>query len=151
MFLVSDSSSSREERIKQILIEDPPLAALLAVIHFKWTIRRAVIALGTSPNIEIRERMKLDHGCDKYKQVWKDEVSPNIHKRLPEIVGNWDGLRRAFDLRHRLVHGIASCGREYAEKRVHWAIAASTDVRAVCASHGINLEVRLPVRKRRRA
>ena len=67
------------------------------------------------------------------------------------LVGNWDGLRRAFDLRHRLVHGIASCGREYAEKRVHWAIAALTDVRAVCASHGINLEVRLPVRKRRRA
>jgi len=130
MFLASDSSSFREEKIKQILVEDPPLAALLSVIYFEWTVRRAIIALGSSPNVEIRERMKLDHGCDKYKQVWKDEVFPKIGKRLPEVVdvGNWDGLRRAFKLRHRLVHGITSCGREYAEKRVHWAIAASTNV-----------------------
>jgi hypothetical protein len=83
MFLVSDSSSSREERIKQILVEDPALAALLSVIHFEWTVRRAIIALGISPNVEIRERMKSDHGCDKYKQVWKDEVFPNINQRLP--------------------------------------------------------------------
>jgi hypothetical protein len=150
MFLVSDSSSSREERIKQILVEDPPLAALLSVIHFEWTVRRAIIALGSSANVEIRERMKLAHGCDKYKQLWKDEVSPKIHQRLPEIVDNWDGLRRAFKLRHRLVHGITSCGREYAEERVHWAIAASANVRALCAVHDINLDNRLPIRKQRK-
>lgn len=150
MFLVSDSSSSREERIKQILVEDPPLAALLSVIHFEWTVRRAIIALGTSPNVEIRERMKLDHGCDKYKQVWKDEVFPKIKRRLPEVVDNWDGLRRAFKLRHRLVHGITSCGQEYAEKRVHWAVSAAKNVRDVCAAHGINLDNRLPVRKQRK-
>lgn len=150
MFLVGDSSASREERIKQILEEDPPLAALLSVIHFEWTVRRAIIALGTSPNVEIRERMKLDHGCDKYKQVWKDEVFPNINQRLPEVVGNWDGLRRAFKLRHRLVHGITSCGHEYAEERLHWAISAATNVRAVCTVYGVNLDNRLPVRKRRK-
>jgi hypothetical protein len=150
MFLVSDSSMSREERIKQILVEDPPLAALLSVIHFEWTVRRAIIALGISPNVEIRERMKLDHGCDKYKQVWNDEVSPNINQRLPEIVGNWDGLRRASRLRHRLVHGITSCGHEYAEERVYWAVSAATNVRAVCIVHGVNLDNRLPVRKRRK-
>lgn len=150
MFLVSDSSSSREERIKQILVEDPPLAALLSVIHFEWTIRRAIIALGISPNVEIRKCMKLAHGCDKYKQLWKDEVFPTINQRLPEIVVNWDGLRRAFDLRHRLVHGITSCGREYAEERVYWAVAAATNIREVCIAHGINLDARLPIRKRRK-
>ncbi|XGB38639.1 MAG: hypothetical protein LVT47_06745 [Cyanobacteria bacterium LVE1205-1] len=82
MFLVSDSSAFREERIKQILVEDPPLAALLSVIHFEWTVRRAIIALGTSPNVEIRERMRLDHGCDKYKQVWKDEVFPALQDEV---------------------------------------------------------------------
>lgn len=39
MFLVHDSSSSREARIQQFLAEEPSLAVLLAVIHFEWTIR----------------------------------------------------------------------------------------------------------------
>lgn len=151
MFLVSDSSSSREDRIKHLLVEDPPLAALLSVIHFEWTIRRAIIAMGTSPNVEIRERMKLDHGCDRYKQVWKDEVFPNINQRLPQIIDNWDGLLQSFKLRHRLVHGITSCGREYAKERVYWAIAAATNIREVCVAHGINLDARLPIRKRRKS
>ena len=151
MFLVQDSSLSREERIKQFLAEDPSLSALLAVIHFEWTVRRAIIALDKSPNVTVRTKLKSCHGLDKYKDVWKEEVlqneQRNVQLHLPEVVKNWDGLARAFRLRHRLVHGAASCGTEYASKRVHWAIDATNDIRSVCTGQGINLDARLPIRR----
>lgn len=147
MFLVQDSSLSREERIKQFLAEAPSLSALLAVIHFEWTVRRAIIALGTSPNVVVRTKLKSCHGLDKYKDVWKDEVFTKVQLRLPEVVKNWDGLAKAFRLRHRLVHGATSCGTQYAKERVHWAIDATNDVRTVCIVKGINLDERLPIRR----
>lgn len=150
MFLVKDSSSSREEEIRQILIEDPSLAALLSVIHFEWTIRRSIIALGQSPNVEVRDKLNRCHGYDSYKDVWKDEVFPETQLRLPKAVKDWHGLVQAFRLRHRLVHGISSCGFDYAEKRMCWAINAAVDVRAICVAHGINLDSRLPIRRRSR-
>ena len=94
--------------------------------------------------------MKLAHGCDKYKDIWKDEVFPKINQRLPEIVDNWNGLLRAFKLRHRLVHGVTTCESEYAKERVYWAISASTNVRVLCADYGINLDNRLPIRRRKK-
>jgi hypothetical protein len=147
VFLVRDSSSSREERIKQFLDEDPALAALLSVIHFEWTVRRAIIALGTSPNVVIRENLENCHGLSRYKVLWKEEVFPNIQLRLPEVVKNWDGLDRAFRLRHKLVHGVTSCEAEYAKQRVYWAINATSDLRSVCIDNGIDLDSRLPVRR----
>lgn len=150
MFLVQDSSLSREERIKQFLAEDASLSSLLAVIHFEWTVRRAIIALGTSPNVVVRAKLAKCHGLDKYKDVWKDEVFLNEQrevKRLSDVVKNWEGLGRAFRLRHRLVHGATSCGTDYARERVYWALDATNDVRTVCAGNGINLDARLPVRR----
>ena len=35
MFLVQDSSLSREERIKHFLVEDASVSVLLSVIHFE--------------------------------------------------------------------------------------------------------------------
>ena len=124
MFLVQDSSLEREERIQKLASEDPSLSALLSVIHFEWTVRRSIIALGTSPNVDIREKLKKCHGCEAYKDIWKEEVFPNVHQRLPEVIRNWDGLLKAFRLRHRLVHGVSSCGTTYAIERVVWAIGA---------------------------
>ncbi|MGC1305797.1 MAG: hypothetical protein WA885_01110 [Phormidesmis sp.] len=150
MFLVQDSSSSREERIKHFLAEDASLSALLAVIHFEWTVRRAIIALGTSPNVVVRAKLAKCHGLDKYKDVWKDEIFLNDQReieRLSEVVKNWEGLGRAFRLRHRLVHGVTSCGTDYARERVYWALDATYDVRTVCAGNDINLDARLPVRR----
>jgi hypothetical protein len=147
VFLVQDSSLSRENQIKQFLEENPSLSALLSVIHFEWTARRAIIALGTSPNVVVRAKLENCHGLDRYKDVWKDEVFPKVQLRFPEVVKNWDGLGRAFRLRHRLVHGVTSCGTEYARERVYWAIDAANDVRTVCIDNGINLDSRLPVRR----
>lgn len=147
MFLVDDSSQAREDKIKRFLADEPSLSVLLSVIHFEWTIRRAVVALGTSPNVIVRKKLRDCHGLQKYKDVWKDEVLPNVQRRLPEVVSDWDGLNRAFRLRHKLVHGTTTCGREYACERVYWAIEAANDVRAVCLANGINLDKRLPVRR----
>ena len=89
MFLVKDTSNLREERIKQFLNDDPALAALLSVIHFEWTVRRALIALGTSPNIIVRQQLERCHGHEAYKELWKKEVVPNHQKPLPTVVSNW--------------------------------------------------------------
>lgn len=148
MFLVKDLSSSREDRIRSFLADDPAIAALLSIVHFEWTVRRAIISLGESPNVEIREKLGRCHGLPKYKELWQAEVIPSREKRLTEIVKNWDGLNRAFKLRHRLVHGIQSCGQDYAVERVHWAIAATTDIRAFCSEHSVDIDSRLPVRRR---
>lgn len=161
MFLVKDSSLSREERIKRLLAEDPTLAALLAVVHLEWTIRRAIIALGKSPNVEVREKLKHCHGCARYKDVWREEVASNKNLRLPEgrlpeiknlylpkVVKDWNGAVRAFRLRHRLVHGVTSCGVDYAKERVYWAINAAVDIRNLCATFSIDLDSRLPIRRR---
>ena len=151
MFLVQDSSLSREERIKHFLVEDASVSVILSVIHFEWTVRRAIIALGISPNVLVRERLAKCHGLDKYKDVWRDEVFLNERRqvdRLSEVVKNWEFLGRAFRLRHRLVHGVTSCGTDYATERVYWALDATNDVRAVCIQNDVNLDARLLVRRR---
>lgn len=149
MFLVQDSSTAREARIQQLSVEDPTLSALLAVIHIEWTVRRAIIALGTSPNVEIREKLEGCHGLKKYKNLWKDEVFPNTQQRLPDVVKNWDDLQRSFRLRHRLVHGVSGCSHEYAQVRTSWALEAAADMREFCSVHNVDLDSRLPVRRKK--
>ena len=149
MFLVKESATSRETKIRQLFDLEPGWAVVLSVIHFEWTIRRAIIALGTSPNIEIRAKLKNCHGCDSYKNLWREEVLPNVKLRLPEVVENWDNLRKAFKLRHRLVHGVAACDSTYAKERMIWAMAATANIRDLCTRNKIDLESRLSVRRKR--
>ena len=149
MFLVKDDSESREQRIRQMITDDPALAALLSVIHFEWTARRAIIALGSSPNVIIRQKLDGCHGHRAYKDQWKAEVVPRYGKTLPVVVNNWDGLLKAFKLRHGLVHGAVTCEPSYAAERAGWAIAATRDVRAFCAAHGIDIDARLPIRRQK--
>jgi hypothetical protein len=52
---------------------------------------------------------------------------------------SWEGLGRAFRLRHRLVHGVTSCSTDYAGESVQWALNATHDVRTVCAENDVNL------------
>lgn len=148
MFLVSDISTSREERILKFLKDDPAIAALLSIVHFEWTLRRTIIALGTSPNVEVRQHLDGCHGLKRYKEAWKKEVLPRTEKRLTEVIQNWEGLERAFRLRHRLVHGVSSCDDDYASDRANWAISAAIDLRTFCEQHNVDIDARLPVRRR---
>ncbi|WP_017294009.1 hypothetical protein [Geminocystis herdmanii] len=129
--------------------EDASLSLLLAIIHFEWTVRRAIIALGTSPNVEIRKKLRDCHGAEKYKAVWKDEVFPQKNKRLPEVVTDWEGLLKAWSLRHRLIHGASSCGKDYAKDKVISALHASKDIRDFASSNKVDLDARLPVKKKK--
>ncbi len=149
MFLVKDSSSLREERILQMLTEDASLSLLLSVIHFEWTVRRAIIALGISPNVEIREKLEKPGGIKKYKQVWKEEVFIRINKRLPEIVTNWDNLKKAFKLRNKLIHGVGTCSQDYAMEKANYVIESSRQIREIAAYYDINLDSRLPIRRKK--
>jgi hypothetical protein len=148
MFLVQDSSSERQIRIKNISDEDPILSLILAVIHFEWTIRRAIISLGTSPNISIRSELDRCHGLKAYKELWKQEVSAkSVKKTLPDVVKNWEKLGKAFQLRHKLVHGAGCAGSVYARERTIWALEAANYVWSFCHEHGIDLDGRLRVRR----
>jgi len=150
MFLVKDRSPLREQRILKMMEEDASLSLLLAIIHFEWTVRRAIIALGTSPNLEIRKKLRDCHGAEKYKTVWKEEVFPRRDKRLPEVVTDWEGLLKAWNLRHLLIHGVSSCGKDYAQNKMISALHASKNIRDFASSHEVNLDERLPVRMRKK-
>lgn len=150
MFLVKDTSAAREARITQLATDDPALALITAIIHVEWTLRRAIIALGSASNVEIRHKLGHCHGPAAYKQLWRGEVTPRTNMRLPDVIRDWDGLLRAFRLRHTLVHGIAACSAAHAAPRIAWALAAARDVRGFCAAHGVDLDARLPVRPQAR-
>ena len=151
MFLVKDGSESREERIQQFLSEDPALAALLSVIHLEWTVQRAIIALGDSPNMVVRQKLDGCHGHKAYKELWKEEIVHKTNRPTLPVVVNWEGLLKAFKLRHILVHGVQTCGPEYATERAEWAIAAAKNVREFCLHKEVNLDKRLPVRRQKQA
>lgn len=128
MFLVNDNQKERHEKIISFLCEEPAIAVLLSIADLEWTLRRAILALGTNPTKYIRENtLKYCSGLQKYKDAWKEEVTPRTAKRLPEIINNWEFLsKQAYPLRHKLIHGIqGTVGTEYATERVNSAINAS--------------------------
>lgn len=151
-FLVGDSQSTRHARIKGFLVEgEPVISVILAAADFEWTVRRAILALGKSPNADIRTGVLARcSGLDKYRDAWKAEVKPRFEKGLPEVIADWDGFKEAFGLRHRLVHGVAgTTGLNYAATRVETVLQASADVAAFAAANAIDLFARLPVRRRK--
>jgi hypothetical protein len=153
-FLVGDSQPTRHARIKGFLTEEEPvISVILAAADFEWTVRRAILALGRSPNANIRTGVLAKcSGLDKYRDAWKVEVKPRFGSGLPEVIADWAGFRDAFGLRHRLVHGVAgTTGIDYAATRVESVLRASADLAAFAAANGIDLFARLPVRKRKLA
>ncbi len=151
-FLVGDSQQDRHLKLSQFLKEgEPVIAVLLAAADFEWTVRRAILALGSSSNTEIRAGVLARcSGPDKYKDAWKKEVKNRFGKGLPEVVSNWETFKKAFELRHQLVHGITgTTGVRYAEQIVSTILQASRDIADFGLSQSIDLFNRLPVRRRK--
>lgn len=151
MFLVKDKFEDREKRIRQFLDSEPPIAVILAAIHFEWTVRRAILALGTSSNKDIRNKLKNCHGLDGYKDLWNYEVclcSKNIQP-LTEVVTNWQKFKEGFEFRHKLVHGVESCSKKFASPKVEAILTAVAGIRDFCNKKGVSLESRLPVRRKK--
>lgn len=152
MFLVSDKTENREKRIRNFLTKDDcAIAVLLAAAHFEWSVSRAILALGTNPNKELRTILVDCYGIDKYKDLWAQEVVPGRKiGRLPVVIKEWATFKKAFNLRHSLIHGRDSCSLAYAEPRVISILDASRNVHHACAVEGIDLHVRLKVRRKPR-
>lgn len=148
MFLVLDWPT-RVDRIRAIARREPVAAAILAVVHFEWTLRRTIIGLGSSPNDEVRRASMRINGIDRLKDLWKDEVVARGASNLPSVVRNWSALLDAYKLRNRLVHGAESCSAEYARRRIESAVLAAADVAAFAERYGLSLDRRLPVRRKR--
>lgn len=88
MFLVSDATAGREQRVRSFLTnEDCAIAVLLSAAHFEWTVSRGILALGTMPTAELRHLVGSCHGLDKYKDLWATEVTPGRRVgRLPAVI-----------------------------------------------------------------
>jgi hypothetical protein len=80
MFLVKDTIKKRHEKIRSFLEKEPAIAVLLSAADFGWTVRRVILACGSSPIRDLRER-KLG-GPAAYAGCWKKEVTPRFSKAL---------------------------------------------------------------------
>ncbi|MBC8148002.1 MAG: hypothetical protein H8E98_08480 [Bacteroidetes bacterium] len=151
MFLVKDNYKERKNRIKGFLKTEPPIAIILSAVHFEWTVRRAIIALGKSPNMDIRKELRHCHGLKKYRKLWKKEVAcKKTNPALISVVNNWQDFRDAFEERHRLVHGASSCSEKFATPKVDLILSGANDVREFCNDNGIDIYERIPVRRIKR-
>jgi len=152
MFFVNDTQARRHDKVRAFLQTESVIAVLLGAADFEWTVRRAIIALGESPNVELREQT-LDrcHGLDSYKKAWKKEVQPMHETPLAEVIPNWQFFtEKAFPLRHRIIHGaIGSVSSEYAGKRVEAMLDASRAIVEFATIRGFELYQRLKVRRRK--
>lgn len=63
MFFVNDTQEHRHKFIRSFLKKDTaPIAVLLAAIDFEWTVKRAILAFGTSPTKDLRACFKNVYG-----------------------------------------------------------------------------------------
>lgn len=154
MFFVDDTQTQRHKRIRSFLKTEPAIAVLLGATDFEWTVRRAIIALGESPNVDIRERT-LDgcHGLDAYKKAWKLEMQPVHTVPLSAVIPNWQFFReKAFPLRHKIIHGVlGTVGADHATLRVEAMLDASHALVQFAASRESDLYKRLKVRRRKKS
>lgn len=151
MFFVSDKPTLREKRIRSFVAKEPAIAILLAAAHFEWTTSRAVMFLSTTPTAALRTRLRWCTGLDRYRDLWRDEISATGKRhRLPTIVTDWARFRDAFDLRHQLIHGRGTCTSNFASPRVERILAAANDVHSFCAGEGVDLNTRMPFRRARK-
>jgi hypothetical protein len=136
MFLVSDNQVNRHEKICSFLAKEPIIAVLLAAIDFEWTVRRAILALGRRPTKDIRVSMQRTSGHQGYKDVWNEEVKPQLKKTLAEAIPDWCGVTEAFRYRHRLVHGVeGTISAERADSSVKAFLKASTALEEIAMEH----------------
>lgn len=150
MFLVDDTLESRQEMIASY---GPFVGVILAAVDFEWTVRRAILALGSGTTKEIRNKtFKGCFGLEFYKDKWKEEVTPLTGKRLDEIIPDWQYFReKAYPLRHRLVNGVeGSVTPQYASDRMKAILLASKSIADFAASLGEPIYGRRIIRKKPR-
>jgi len=153
MFLASDTIERRHSKIRSFLPNEPVIAIILAAIDFEWTIRRAIIALGSNNNRHIRDNiLSKCSGIDAYKEAWKKEVKPRFGTDLSAVLPNWAILHtEAYQLRHRVIHGLRGMpSTNKAQACVDEFLLASQAVTEYASLHNISLcGKRLPIRRKK--
>ena len=135
-FLVSDKQPERHERIRAFLKpESTVIAALLAAVDLEWTIRRVIdMALGGKEELIEQKRIS---GLENYAKAWNRVITGTESRRLQDVVGAWDELLEAYQLRHDIVHGRQGTGGvRYVSTRVDRMLTASMAVAEYGREHG---------------
>lgn len=151
MFFVSDSQKQRHDRIRSFLTdESATIAVILAAVDFEWSVRRAILALGSSPTKHIREVVfaGLHGGYANYADAWKLEVAVWLKQSLAQAIPHWSRLANRQDgavrLRGQIVHGSrVSVSADYVRPRVEDWLAASTLLEALANNHQTSLYKRI--------
>jgi len=150
MFLVSHSLNVRANEVRGWLRTQPSVALLVAAAYFEWTVCRGILALSRRPNADVRADLARVYGLEKYKSFWQGELKHlGGATRLTEIVTDWHGITEAFDARNRLIHGRDRHTRKMAAPHVEVLLTAVSEIHEYCGLHGVNINRRMPVRRRR--
>jgi hypothetical protein len=149
MFRVNDNPTSRDKRIRRWLDSDPPISVIIAAVNFEWTVSRTIFILSQKTNKNLRTKFREVYGIKKYKELWNDEVSKARNlKTLPEIIGDWNSILKAFEIRNIIVHGRDGCTRNMATPHVEALLKAAKEICDYCCSLGGDIFKRLPIRKK---
>ena len=144
MFLVSDGNRKyRKEVVDRVAGEDMVLRVLLTAIDFEWTLRRTILAMGWSPTKVLASKFdQIEYRkIEGLKKLWNDEVVVRWGKGTPTVVElmnekpfvnkkhkrSWDCLCEAWNLRHKLVHGLQGCCGEEHGRRMSEVLIFATD------------------------
>jgi len=148
MFLVQDDMKSRERKLRQFIRSDASVGLIFSVINFEWILRRAIIALSTSSNVEVRTLLESKSGgMDGYKEAWNKEVYPRTRKRIHEAIPEWNDFKESIKMRNMLVHGIKSVTWDRAAENAITVLHASQSLIQFCKDNDVDVFQRLPVRR----
>ncbi len=139
MFLVKDRMPERYSQIRRLMKQDPTLGMFAAAANFEWTMHRAISSLSNVSSKTIRKQGQNWHGLEAYSAAWKSYVSPRVASQLSRVIRHWGELRKAFELRNRLVRGGTTNGIEYASRGGETLIEATDDLMQFCKDHDIDL------------
>jgi hypothetical protein len=146
IFLVSDSQTNRHKAILAFVSEDQSvIAVILAAIDLEWTIRRVIDGMLASRDQGfVPDKVS---GLDAYAKVWSKALPPEDGQSLPDVVGEWQELKVAYQARNDIVHGRqGSTGLEFANSRVERILGASKSIAKYGSENGADPYHRLKKR-----
>lgn len=127
MVFVNDTQEQRHKFIRSFLNRDTaPIAILLAAIDFEWTVKRAILAFGTSPTKNLRTCFRNVYGLRRSKEKWKEEVQPRLGCSIDSAIRQWSQVHDAFEIRDKIIHGASvPVTLEHATPHVNSILGAS--------------------------
>lgn len=158
MFAVGFGSEKREKAIRRIAARDKTTAVILAAVHFEWMLKRAILALGSSPTAVLREQLEDVYGLETkpgrlgFKDVWHQEVARRFkNAALGTVLGKLTQIKQnALKIRGRVIHGNGTVRSIEADKAVELFLEAGSKLRDFAAKHSIDIDAKLKVRPRAR-